>query len=380
MKNKPKRESALKRKDGKQKKSKKGTPRVSFGETTKVKYPADSSVKSLKASKEKTPPAPAAAAGKAQKVPKEKKSKPVKKEKKIKEKHDKKKEKAQKAVPQAKPAASAPGEGSVGPRPPHRLSGKTKVDDSNAPSTDSVSPSPRRELFGDATSGLASPAVSTASIKQLKDEAKAAGLSLEAYMEEISRQVLEDELEKRMMSLANGENEDVSDEEGVGDDEEKDDGEKESDEKRKPEKKEVAKDDSSVMSSSDSDNDSDGDDDDESDDEGSNEEEEEDAEATGNEGSDEEDEPESDNDDSKSDLGASTTDLVKAVEEHLDDVPQKANKHQQVAVAVSSQQQNQRPQQPQTSGNAATDGISPEYANANSILQASVNPNRSNQL
>eukprot|EP00435_Cladocopium_sp_Y103_P068283 s1968_g31.t1 len=127
-------------------------------------------------------------------------------------------------------------------QPARRLSGKTKPEDA-IPSTPSetTAASPCKELFPDQTSGIASPAVSLASLQAWKKEANGRGLSLEEYMEEVSAKQLETSLEAHMTQLvaeqaqqakqaedakdASSDSTDSSDDEGSGESDEDDDGE-----------------------------------------------------------------------------------------------------------------------------------------------------------
>lgn len=366
--------SAMKKKDKKNKgstKEEKATSsrkKVSFDPEIKyVKYPAEGQavpkVKGKEEQKERE---------------EKKKQKPVKKDHTNKEKkgdavNKQSKKNHQKAQPEAKTSSKK----STGPVPPRRLSGKTRVDDDNV-SREPATPSPRRELFGDQTSGCASPAISTSSITQLKEEARAAGLTVDAYMEEVSRKLLEEELEKKMLSIANGnaEGEEVEEE-----DANKKEKANEEDQDKKPnEKKKVEKamDNSSGSSGSDSSDDSadENQDEEENESEGEESEEEEEdgkeekedaGETDEDSGSEEDEEPESEKEDDQSEGVPSTEALVAAVDQHL--APDKAPtrnqpNHDQVAAVVSTQQQKQK--------NQSSDGISPEFANANRILHAPV--------
>lgn len=87
------------------------------------------------------------------------------------------------------------------PPPKKRHTTKSPVDTAST-STTASTPTPRKVLFpGDDPSGVASPAVSLASLKALKKEAEDKGLSLESYMQELSNAELEKNLEDHMKQL-----------------------------------------------------------------------------------------------------------------------------------------------------------------------------------
>ena len=134
-------------------------------------------------------------------------------------------------------------------QPVRRLSGKTKPQDaiSSTPS-ETTAPSPCKELFPDQASGIASPAVSLASLHAWKKEATERGLSLEQYMEEVSQKELEANLEAHMTKLvaeqkadheeqdSSSDSSDSSDQEGSEESEDDDDdGEHETTKEKNPE-------------------------------------------------------------------------------------------------------------------------------------------------
>ena len=86
--------------------------------------------------------------------------------------------------------------------PARRISGKTGPAEASPPSAPET-PEVRKNLAPslDAQSGIASPALSLSSIAAWKEEAKQKGMSLEEYMEEVSRQSMESSVDEHMKSL-----------------------------------------------------------------------------------------------------------------------------------------------------------------------------------
>eukprot|EP00438_Fugacium_kawagutii_P016329 Skav212449 [mRNA] locus=scaffold1094:316880:323381:+ [translate_table: standard] len=95
-------------------------------------------------------------------------------------------------------------------RPPRRVSIKSKpvvITPESSPCSNAArngTPTLKKQLFvsdESTSSGIASPAISLSSLKAWKDEAANRGLSLEDYMEEVSRNELEQNLESHMLQL-----------------------------------------------------------------------------------------------------------------------------------------------------------------------------------
>ena len=233
------------------------------------------------------------------------------KKRKIEVKPDKKDEKVKKSKADEVAKSKTPTEAmpKPAPRPPAlRVHGKrTPADSASSTTAATPTPSPRRVLFDD---GVASPVLSPDDLKDLKKEAKSHGMSLEKYMEKLSAEHLEQNLDSHMRAVAM--------------EEEK----KKEDAKKKDEAKEKDEDEDEEEESSDSDSSSS-----EEEEEGGNEIEEEEEDPS----DEEEDEDEDEDEDEAEDEEEEDEELAEAVDTHLDQQKaEKGGKNQQGTAETST--------------------------------------------